>query len=72
MQDDILGAVSLIFWTLTLIVLVKYVGLALMADDDGEGAWGERAGGRLRGVCERGGDGGEAAGPTGRLVLSCK
>ncbi|PNW70308.1 hypothetical protein CHLRE_17g714450v5 [Chlamydomonas reinhardtii] len=36
-QADILGAISLIFWTLTLIVLVKYVGVVLLADDEGEG-----------------------------------
>lgn len=37
MQDDVLGAVSLIFWTLTLVVLIKYVGIVMMANDDGEG-----------------------------------
>ncbi|KXZ41691.1 hypothetical protein GPECTOR_318g18 [Gonium pectorale] len=36
-KNDVLGAVSLIFWTITLIVLVKYVGVVLLADDDGEG-----------------------------------
>ncbi|KAG2497281.1 hypothetical protein HYH03_004865 [Edaphochlamys debaryana] len=36
-QDEVLGAVSLIFWTLTAIVLVKYVGIVMLADDDGEG-----------------------------------
>jgi hypothetical protein len=29
--------VSLIFWTLTLIVLVKYVGIIIRFDDNGEG-----------------------------------
>lgn len=38
-QDDnrILGAFSMIFWTLTVVVLVKYVLLMLRADDNGEG-----------------------------------
>jgi KUP system potassium uptake protein len=35
--DDILGAASLIFWTLTLIAFGKYVGLVLRADNNGEG-----------------------------------
>ena len=35
--DNILGVLSLIFWALTLIVLVKYVLLVLRADNDGEG-----------------------------------
>ena len=35
--DDLLGAVSLIIWTLTLIVTVKYVFIVLRADDEGEG-----------------------------------
>ncbi|MGE0072973.1 MAG: KUP/HAK/KT family potassium transporter, partial [Thiomonas sp.] len=34
---NILGVLSLIFWALTLIVLVKYVLLVLRADNDGEG-----------------------------------
>lgn len=33
----ILGSVSLIFWTLTLLTTVKYVSLALKADNHGEG-----------------------------------
>lgn len=38
-QDEptILGALSLIFWTLTLIPLLKYVFIVLSADDNGEG-----------------------------------
>ncbi len=36
-QDFILGAVSLIFWTLTLLTTVKYVLIALNADNHGEG-----------------------------------
>jgi KUP system potassium uptake protein len=34
---DILGACGLIVWTLTLIILGKYVGLVLRADNHGEG-----------------------------------
>jgi KUP system potassium uptake protein len=34
---DILGIVSLTFWALMLIISVKYVGLVLRADNDGEG-----------------------------------
>ena len=36
-SEDILGVMSLIFWTMTLIVLVKYVCIILRADDNGEG-----------------------------------
>ncbi|PON35491.1 Potassium transporter [Parasponia andersonii] len=36
-QDSIFGAFSLIFWTLTLIPLLKYVFVLLSADDNGEG-----------------------------------
>ncbi|KAK2968831.1 hypothetical protein RJ640_028224 [Escallonia rubra] len=35
--DAIFGAFSLIFWTLTLIPLLKYVFILLSADDNGEG-----------------------------------
>lgn len=35
--DAILGAFSLIFWTLTLMPLLKYVFVVLSADDNGEG-----------------------------------
>jgi KUP system potassium uptake protein len=35
--DDIYGVVSLIFWSVTLIVTVKYVTFILRADNDGEG-----------------------------------
>jgi KUP system potassium uptake protein len=34
---DIYGVVSLIFWAVLLIVTVKYVGLVMNADNDGEG-----------------------------------
>ncbi len=35
--DNILGVLSLIFWTMTVIVSVKYVLLVLRADNNGEG-----------------------------------
>ena len=35
--DNIYGILSLIFWTLTIIVSVKYVALVLRADNEGEG-----------------------------------
>ncbi|XP_015971144.1 potassium transporter 4 [Arachis duranensis] len=36
-EETIFGAFSLIFWTLTLIPLIKYVFILLSADDSGEG-----------------------------------
>jgi KUP system potassium uptake protein len=36
-HDDLLGVLSLIIWTLTLVVSVKYVLIVLRADDEGEG-----------------------------------
>ena len=36
-HDDLLGALSLIIWTLTLMVSVKYIMIVLKADDEGEG-----------------------------------
>ena len=35
--DNVFGVVSLIFWAVLLIVTVKYVGLVMAADNDGEG-----------------------------------
>ncbi|KAK9372535.1 potassium transporter-domain-containing protein [Lipomyces chichibuensis] len=35
--DDLVGALSIIIWTLTLMVTVKYMFIVLSADDDGEG-----------------------------------
>jgi len=35
--DNLLGLVSLIFWSVTLVVTVLYVGVVLRADNDGEG-----------------------------------
>lgn len=37
-DDVILGVLSLVFWTLTLIPLCKYIIIVLGADDNGEGA----------------------------------
>jgi KUP system potassium uptake protein len=36
-QDNIYGILSLLFWTLTVIVSIKYVALVLRADNEGEG-----------------------------------
>ncbi|MEO7992503.1 MAG: KUP/HAK/KT family potassium transporter, partial [Chryseolinea sp.] len=36
-QDLVLGGLSCIFWTLTLITTIKYIYLALNADNKGEG-----------------------------------
>jgi K+ transporter len=36
-EETIFGVFSLIFWTLTLIPLLKYVLILLSADDNGEG-----------------------------------
>ncbi len=36
-HDNILGVLSLIFWTMTIIVSLKYVLLMLRADNNGEG-----------------------------------
>jgi KUP system potassium uptake protein len=35
--DDLLGVLSIIIWTVTLMVTVKYVLIVLLADDEGEG-----------------------------------
>lgn len=35
--DDLLGALSLIIWAVTLMVTVKYVMVVLWANDEGEG-----------------------------------
>ncbi|KAK9792666.1 hypothetical protein WJX73_004356 [Symbiochloris irregularis] len=35
--DSLFGATSLIFWTLTIIVVIKYLLLVIQADDNGEG-----------------------------------
>lgn len=36
-EDDYLGIYSIMFWTLTLIGVVKYANIAIQADDHGEG-----------------------------------
>src|ERR1700742_697274 len=36
--SDVLGVLSLIFWALTLVVTVKYLGFIMKADTHGEGA----------------------------------
>lgn len=36
-NEEIYGVLSFVFWTLTLIPLVKYVFIVLRADDNGEG-----------------------------------
>lgn len=36
-NEEIYGVLSIIFWTLTLIPLLKYVFIVLKADDNGEG-----------------------------------
>ncbi|MFN7857476.1 MAG: potassium transporter Kup, partial [Acidovorax sp.] len=36
-QDNIFGILSILFWTLTVIVSIKYVALVLRADNHGEG-----------------------------------
>jgi KUP system potassium uptake protein len=35
--DDLLGVLSLIFWSLTMVVTVKYLGFVMRADNQGEG-----------------------------------
>ncbi len=35
--DHVLGVLSLVFWSLVLVILVKYVGVVLNADNKGEG-----------------------------------
>ncbi|NLH47097.1 MAG: KUP/HAK/KT family potassium transporter [Myxococcales bacterium] len=35
--DNVFGAISLIFWALTIVISVKYVGLIMCADNNGEG-----------------------------------
>jgi KUP system potassium uptake protein len=38
-EVDVMGVMSLIFYTLTLLALIKYVLVVLRADDNGEGRW---------------------------------
>ena len=48
---DVYGVVSLIFWSLTLVVTLKYVLLVLRADNDGEGGIMALAASRARAGC---------------------
>ena len=36
-EEDLVGSVSLIVWTLTAILVVKYALIVLLADDNGQG-----------------------------------
>ena len=36
-QEDVIGGVSLVVWTITSLVLVKYALIVLRADDNGQG-----------------------------------
>lgn len=36
-QDDVYGVISLMFWSITVIVSIKYLGILMRADNDGEG-----------------------------------
>ncbi|GAB3608309.1 MULTISPECIES: potassium transporter Kup [Humibacter] len=36
-QDDVYGVVSLMFWSITIIVSIKYLAILMRADNDGEG-----------------------------------
>lgn len=38
-NEEIFGALSFVFWTLTLVPLFKYVFIVLRADDNGEGKY---------------------------------
>lgn len=38
-NEEIYGVLSFVFWTLTLVPLVKYVFIVLRADDNGEGKY---------------------------------
>jgi KUP system potassium uptake protein len=35
--EDVYGVISLMFWSITLVVSIKYVGIVMRADNDGEG-----------------------------------
>ena len=48
-RDDAMGALCLIFWTLTSIGLLKYVGIVLYANDAGEGKLFEE---QVHGACK--------------------
>src|SRR3954462_11902959 len=35
--EDVYGVISLMFWSITLVVSVKYIGIVMRADNEGEG-----------------------------------
>src|SRR5258708_314572 len=35
--DNVLGVLSLVFWSLTLVIVIKYIGFIMRADNHGEG-----------------------------------
>ncbi|MFF1573713.1 potassium transporter Kup [Leifsonia sp. NPDC058292] len=36
-ETDVFGVISLMFWSITIVVSIKYVGILMRADNDGEG-----------------------------------
>ena len=36
-QEDVFGVISLMFWSITIVVSIKYVAILMRADNDGEG-----------------------------------
>ncbi len=36
-EGDVFGVISLMFWSITIIVSIKYIGILMRADNDGEG-----------------------------------
>ncbi|SEI00666.1 MULTISPECIES: potassium transporter Kup [unclassified Leifsonia] len=36
-EEDVFGVISLMFWSITIIVSIKYLGVLMRADNDGEG-----------------------------------
>ena len=36
-RGDVLGVISMVLWSITLVVSMKYVSLVMRADNDGEG-----------------------------------
>src|SRR3954464_5166036 len=36
-EGDVYGVISLVFWSITLIVSIEFVGFIMRADNDGEG-----------------------------------
>ena len=54
-HDDVHGVISLIFWSVTVVVSIKYVAFVLRADNEGEGGIGAIAAlaRRMVGQCGR-------------------